>query len=174
MRNSKLTNILLILLLIFNVAFIGKWWLTRRKMHHPKEMNAEPTAVMNDRTKGGMFLIKALALDTMQQKKLNTILEVHYNFLDRYMAAYLRNQTNFFNALKDNQDSSTAFRCADSLGILKVAMERELFLHFQSIKNICNNTQQKQYNDLIDNMSKDFVHHHNALLHIDKPKHDSL
>jgi hypothetical protein len=174
MRNSKLTNILLILLLIFNVAFIGKWWMSRHKMHHPKGEDAEPTAVMNDKGKGGMFLVKSLGLDTIQQKKLNAILAMHYSFLDKYTAAYLRNQTRFFNALKDNPDTAIAFRCADSLGILKVAMERELFMHFQTIKNICNSSQQKQYNDLIDNMSKDFVHHHNALLHPEKTKHDSL
>jgi len=173
MRNTKLTNILLILLLIFNVAFIGKWWLTHHKLHHPKEMEAEPTAVMNDRNKGGMFLVKALGLDTIQQSKLNNILTIHYNFLDRYTSAYLRNQTNFFNALKGNPDSATAFRCADSLGILKIAMERELYLHFQIIKNICNSSQQKQYDGLIDNMAKDFVHHHNLLNNI-KTKPDTL
>jgi len=174
MRNAKLTNILLIILLIFNVAFIGKWWMGHRKMHHSKEMEAEPTSVMNDRTKGGLFLIKSLGLDTIQQKKLNAILTAHYNFLDKYTAAYIRNQSGLFNALKDNSDSTIAFHCADSLGILKVTMERELYLHFQSIKNICNSGQQKQYNELIDNMSKDYVHHHNALLHPEKTKHDTL
>ena len=89
------------------------------------------------------------------------------------MASYVRNQTNFFSALKDNVDSATAFRCADSMGMLKAAMEKELYQHFQSIKNICNSGQQKQYDELIDNMAKDFVHHHNSLYNI-KTKHDSL
>jgi len=174
MRNTKLTNILLIILLIFNVAFLGKWWMGHHKMHHQKETEVEPTSAMNDHTKGGIFLIRSLGLDTIQQKKLNSILAAHYNFLDKYTAAYLRNQTGFFSALKGNSDSTTAFRCADSLGILKVAMEKELYVHFLSIKNICNSAQQKQYDELIDNMSKDFAHHHNAYLHPEKTKHDTL
>jgi periplasmic protein CpxP/Spy len=174
MRNTKVTNILLIILLIFNVAFIGKWWMGRRKMHHPKkEMQTETTSLMNDRSKAGMFLVKSLRFDTAQQKKLDTVLAAHYRFLDKYMGAYIRNQTKLFGALKDNPDSTTAFHCADSLSMLKVAMEKELYLHFLSIKNICNSGQLKQYNELIDNMSHEFVHHHD-FSNTAKPNHDSL
>lgn len=174
MKNTTLTNILLIILLLFNIAFIGKWWMGHHKIHHSKEMDVEPTSAMNDHSKGGIFLIKSLGLDSIQQKTLSTLLAAHYDFLDKYTAAYLRNQTRFFNALKGNPDSATAFHCADSMGILKVAMERELYSHFLSIKNICNSTQQKQYDELIDNISKDFAHHHNAYLHPEKTKHDTL
>ena len=175
MNNTKLTNILLIVLLVFNVVFLGNWWMGHHKPHHPKkESEIETTSLMNDRNKGGMFIVKTLGFDTLQQTKLNNILSVHYDFLDKYMAAYLRNQINLFNSLKNNQDSATAFQCADSLGILKRAMVRELYLNLSSIKNICNSNQQKQYNDLIDNMSKDFVHHHNAILNKPKTNQDSL
>lgn len=172
MRNTKLTNILLIILLIFNVAFIGKWWIGHRKFHHPKK-EVETTTLMNDRYKGGMFLVKTLGLDTLQQKTLDKILAMHYNLLDKYMSAYNREQTKFFNALKNNQDSATAFQCADSLGILKVVMERELYSNFISIKNICNSQQQKQYDELIDNISQECVRHH-TLSNSLKTNHDTL
>jgi hypothetical protein len=173
--NTKLTNILLIILLIFNVAFVGRWWMMgHHKPHHPmKEPKQETTIILHDRNKGEMFLVSTLGLDSLQQKKLDPILESHFNFLDKYMSAYIRNQSNFFNALKNNQDSTTAFRCADSLGLLKVAMERELYLHFLSIKNICNSGQQKQFNELIDNMSREFVHHHD-IHSSEKSNQDSL
>jgi hypothetical protein len=176
MNNTKLTNILLVLLLIFNVAFIGTWWMSHPKFHHPKkEIKPETTILLHDRDRGEMFLVKALNLDTAQQKKLDNILAAHYTFFDKYSNAYLRNQSDFFNALKNTPDSVTAFRSADSLGILKVAMEKELYSHFLSIRNICNSGQQKQYNQLIDNMSKEFVRHHGLIIGT-KPdtNHDTL
>jgi protein CpxP len=173
MKNIKLTNILLILLLIFNVAFIGKWWMGHRKMHHPKKDEIETTTLMNDRSKGGMFLVKSLGFDTVQQKKLDIALAAHYRFLDKYMGAYIRNQIKLFNALKDTPDTTIASHCADSLSILKMTMERELYFHFLSIKNICNSGQLKQYNELIDNMSQEFVQRHD-FSNTAKKKHDSL
>jgi len=172
--NTKLTNILLILLLVFNVTFLGKWWMGHRQFHHAKKaISPETTALLNDRDKGEMFLVKALGFDTLQQRKLDNVLAVHFSFLDKYMNAYVRNQTNLFASLKDNKDSTYAFRCADSMGMLKVAMERELYLNFISIKNICSTGQQEQFNELISNVSKEFVHHHD-LHKSEKADKDSL
>jgi hypothetical protein len=161
MMNTKLTNIILIILLIFNVAFIGKWWMGHKKMHHPKmAAPTETTTILHDKEKGEIFLVKTLGFDSAQQKKLDKVLEAHFNFLAVNMNAYIRNQNNLFSAVKENKDSAYASRCADSLGILKVSMEKELYMHFNSIKNICTAGQQKQFNDLIDNMAKEFVLHH--------------
>jgi hypothetical protein len=174
MRTTQLTNILLIILLLINVAFLGKWWMEQHKFHHTKkDVKTETTMLLHDRTKGGVFLAKTLGLDTLQQKKLDTILGAHFTFLNKYMGAYIRTQSEFFTALKNNQDSTVAFHYVDSLGLLKVSMERELYLHLLRIKNICNTAQQKQYNQLIDNMSMDFVHSHDFLNNT-KPTHDSL
>ncbi len=173
--NTKLTNILLIILLIFNVAFIGKWWMGHGKMHHPQKVaeKAETTTLMNDRTKGEMFLVNTLGFDSTQKKKLDILLDTHFRLHDKYMKAYVRNQTNLFNALKDGMDSVYANRCADSLGILKVAFAKELYGHFSGIKSICTSGQQKQFDDLIDNLDKEFVKHHD-IGNIAKPNQDSL
>jgi len=149
-------------LLIFNVAFVGRWWMTNHKLHHPKKtVDIDNTTLSHDRNKREMFLVKTLNLDSLQQKKLDTILTSHYAFLNKNMTAYVRNQVEFFNTLKNNPDTTTAYRCVDSLAILKVKMEREFYLHLLGIKNICNSQQQQQYNQLIDNISQDFVIHHN-------------
>jgi len=173
--NTKLTNILLILLLVFNVAFIGKWWMGHRKMHHPrKEEPTETTTLMHDRTKGEVFLVKTLGLDTLQQKKLDVIMQAHFNFLDKNMSAYTRNQNNLFKALKNTIDTANVSRYADSIGMLKVAMEKELFMHLSGIKSICNSGQQKQFDALIDNMSMEFVKHHDFHNNNTKENQDSL
>jgi hypothetical protein len=162
MNNTKLTNIILIILLIFNVVFVGRWWMTHHKFHHSKkEAEMDNAPLSHDRNKREMFLVKTLNLDSVQQKKLDTILTSHYAFLNKYMTAYVRNQVEFFNTLKNNPDTVTAFRCADSMAILKIKMEREFYLHLLGLKNICNSQQQTQYNQLIDNVSQDFVIHHN-------------
>lgn len=172
--NTKLTNILLIVLLIFNVAFIGTWWMGHRKMHHPKkDTPVETTTLLNDRTKGEMFLVKTLGFDSVQQKKLDILLQTHFNFRDKYTAAYVRNQTNLFNALKDGKDSAYAGRCADSLGILKTAFSKELYMNFSEIKSVCTPGQLKQFDELIDNMDKEFVKHHD-FSNMARPTQDSL
>ncbi len=172
--NTKLTNILLILLLIFNVAFIGKWWMGHRKMHHPKmDMPVETTTLLHDRTRGEEYLVKTLGLDTVQQKELDVIQAAHFSFLDKNMGAYIRNQNNLFNALKVSNDSVYVSRCADSLGMLKAAMEKEMYMNFASIKTICNPAQQKQFDGLIDDMAKEFMHHHD-FHNNGRTNHDSL
>lgn len=161
MSNTKLTNIILIILLIFNVAFVGRWWMTHHKFHHPKKDNDMGNSTLShDRNKREMFLVKTLNLDSLQQKKLDTILISHYAFLNKYMTAYVRNQVEFFNTLKNNPDTTVAFRCADSLAILKIKMEREFYMHLLGLRNICNNQQQKQYDQLIDDISKEFIDSH--------------
>ncbi|HTA26697.1 MAG TPA: hypothetical protein VK809_02835, partial [Bacteroidia bacterium] len=131
------------------------------KMHHPKtDAPIETTTILHDRTKGEIFLVKTLGLDTIQQKKLEAIQTAHFSFLDKNMSAYIRNQNNLFDALKNNNDTAYVARCADSLGMFKVAMEKELYTNFAAIKAICTSDQQKKFNDLIDNMSKEFLHHH--------------
>ncbi|HTB32014.1 MAG TPA: hypothetical protein VK808_08320 [Bacteroidia bacterium] len=172
--NTKLTNILLILLLIFNVAFVGKWWMGHRKFHQPKKQTerVETTTLLHDPDKAEIYLVKSLGLDSIQQKKLDTILIAHFKFQDRSMSDYIREQTMLFNSLKNRMDS-VAFKCSDSLGVLKVAMERELYLHFIHIRSICNGDQQAKFDELIDNMSKEFVHHHDFHSSA-KAGHDSL
>lgn len=161
MNNTKLTNILLVILLVFNIAFIGVWWVSRPKFHHfKKEVKPETTTLLHDRKNGEIFLVKTLGLDTVQQKKLDNILASHYTFFDKYMGIYIKEQSEFFAAMKNNPDSIAAFRCADSLGALKVIMSKELYRHFLGIKNICTDGQQQQYNKLIDNMTKEFAQHH--------------
>lgn len=177
MNNAKLTNILLILLLLFNLAFVSMWWMGHRKgqMHHlSKDALVETTTLMHDRTKGEIFLVKTLGLDTLQQKKLDNIMAAHFNFLDKNMSAYVRNQSNLFNSLKNSIDTAYASRCADSLGVLKVAMTQEFYSHFASIKAICNSGQQKQFDDIIDTMSKEFLFHHDFSNNKTKGNHDSL
>lgn len=143
--------------------------------HRPHHIQkpVETTTLLMDRSKADIFLVKTLDLDTLQQKELGTILAAHYVFLDKYMTAYINTQCDLFNALKDKPDSATAFRCADSLSKLKVVMEKELFLHFLSIKNICSSSQQAQYNKLIDNISQEFTRHHDFSKSA-KPNHDTL
>ena len=175
MNNTRLTNVLLILLVLFNLAFVAMWWMGHKKMHHPmKDAPVETTTLMHDRTKGEVFLVKTLGLDTVQQKKLDNIMAVHFDYLDKNMSVYKRIQSNLFNSLKNSIDTSYASRCADSLGVLKVAMTQEFYAHFASIKTICNTGQQKQFDDIIDSMSKEFLFHHDFSNNNTKGNHDSL
>ncbi len=136
--------------------------MSHRKYHHPqKPIVTETITLMNDRSKGEIYLVKTLGLDSVQQKKLDKIMETHFTIHDKFLIAYNRNQKNLFNALKDGRDTTFASRCADSLGILKVAMTKEFFSHFSNIKEICSSAQQKQFDELIDNMSAEFLKHHN-------------
>ena len=146
------------------------------RMHHPKKQIEMPVTSIMDKTKEEGFIIKTLGFDSAQKMKLDNLMEAHQKFLDKYMGAYTIMQTNIFNVLKNNGDSVKSMStsvCADSIGKLKSAMENELFNHFSSLKSICTKEQLPKFNELIDNMSNDFVQRHGTHNSL-KTKPDSL
>jgi Spy/CpxP family protein refolding chaperone len=162
MNNNRITNILLILLLAFNLGFVGMMWMGHNKGHkrmHP-DLGPPPTGDSMHNGRGGMFLAKQLDFTEDQQKQLEALRKSHFEKIGQLENAVARNEKNMMSALMGATiDSVKANVCADSIGMLKASIQRELFRHFEGIKKMCNPDQSRKFDDLVKDMSKEFPHH---------------
>jgi Spy/CpxP family protein refolding chaperone len=170
MNNRKITNILLLVLLVFNIGFLGAWWFGHWKAHHPRYGH-----YMAQESKGAMFLAKELNFDQGQQTELDALRKAHFQKIRMLENAVARNEKNMMDAIMANPiDSLRANTYADSIGILKAAVQKELFRHFCSIKKICNPDQSRKFDELMGEMSKEFPHHWEAQKGANEAHHDTM
>lgn len=176
MMNTRLTNSLLIVMLLLNLAFIGSWWFMHSKghnrmAHHDMGGSMPPMHDMKDR--GGMFLIKQLDFSDDQQAKADKIFQAHGDKMKRYQAEISRLQKKIFECIStDTPDSVHAFIYADSLGMWRNQIQKEMFRSSVAIRQICTPDQKKKYDELLQNMGKHFGHQMD--MHGEPMKHDSL
>ncbi len=159
-------------MLILNAAFLGSWWYGHMRAH--RMMMHEHGMFKDHETKGAMFMVQKLGLTDEQQSKLEALRKEHFQKVNGLEMAVSRNEKNMMAALTKNPaDSISAGKCADSIGILKAAMTKELFAHFNNIKKMCTPEQSAKFDELIEQMSKEFPHHfegHNG----EQAHHDSI
>ena len=170
--NTRLTNAILIVMLLLNLAFLGSWWMMhmkgRNKMHHiPGEMHAG----MQD--KGMMFLTKQLDFSDDQQTQADKIFHSHADRMQKYQEQISRFQKEIFKCMSnDVPDSVNAFKYADSLGVCRVEVQKELFRSSVAIRQLCTPDQKKKYDELMQNMGKHIGHQMD--MHGGPMKRDSL
>lgn len=172
MNNRRVTNIILLVLLVFNVGFVGTWWIGHWRAHHRHKMYEH--YMQEHESKGSMFLIKKLDLNQDQQNQLDALRKEHFNKIEQLETAVARNEKNIMAALMLNpMDSVKANACADSIGMLKASMQKELFRHFSAIRKICTPEQSKKFDEMVMEMSKEFPHHFDGH-HGEEMHHDSM
>ena len=174
MKQRTVTNVLLLALLVFNVGFVGSWWYGHWKAH--RMMREEHKHFSGHGSKAGMFLAKQLGLNDEQVQKLEALRKEHFDKIGLMEAAVDRNEKNMMDALMANPtDSAKANMCADSVGILKADIQKELFSHFSSIKKICTPEQNAKFDSLVKEMMAEFPHHWDSYRHESKElHHDSI
>ena len=167
--NRRITNTVLIILLLLNAAFIGSWWIGHWKMHHPHSGMDHFT---DGEDKGMGFLSKQLGLDSIQKKQVEGLWNEHMAKMGKYETEISRFEKQTLDCMtQDAPDSTRAFAYADSAGMVRNAMHKELFRHFTKIKSLCNAEQKKKFDDVLKNMMTKFSHHH---MHPDAMNHDSM
>jgi len=171
--NTRLTNAILIVMLLLNLAFLGSWWMMHIKGHNNKmhHMPGEMHGGMSD--KGGMFLTKQLDFTDEQQAQADKIFHNHADRMQKYQAQIGRLQKEIFKCMtNDTPDSVHAFMYADSVGVYRVEVQREMFRSSLAIRQLCTPDQKKKYDDLMQNMSKHIGHQ--MVMHGGPMKRDSL
>jgi protein CpxP len=172
MKERRITNILLLALLVFNVGFVGSWWYGHMKAH--RMMKEHDMFAMHE-SKGNMYMVKELGLSDEQQAKLEILRKDHFQKVSMLEAAVGRNEKNIMGALaKAPVDSAFANKCADSVGIMKAAIQKELFAHFNNIRKMCTPEQSTKFDGLIEEMSKEFPHHFDGHHGSGEMHHDSM
>jgi periplasmic protein CpxP/Spy len=171
MKNTSVTNIILVLLLIINISFIGCWWYGHWKSHRMMAHNHFAHESM-----GAKFLLKELNFDASQQSQLEALRSNHFQKMKMLETAVARNEKNMMNAIMGNQsDSVHAFLYADSAGILKALMQKELFRHFNDLKKMCNPEQSRKFDDIMKKITEEYPHHTMEMHHgSNEMRHDSM
>jgi Spy/CpxP family protein refolding chaperone len=170
--NTRLTNTILIVMLVLNLAFVGTWWMSKMKqhnrMHHAGDFHS-----MEMHDKGGMFLARQLNFDSNQSARAEKILHEHADKMHRYEMEISRLQRDIFKCMsQDSPDSIHAYMYADSVGMLRIATQKEFFRNSIAIRQLCTPEQKKKYDDLMQNMTRRMNHfweNHSGAGH-----HDSL
>src|SRR6185312_4486363 len=155
----RLTNTLLIVLLIMNLAFIGTWWMHHKRGGHGRDM-MEMHHSHGD--KGMMFLSREIGFDSAQQNKAAKLFDAHAASMKKYQDEISRLQKQIYDCMaKDAPDSTNAFKYADTVGMYRVAMQKEFFRNSLSIRQMCTPEQKKKYYELMLRMTKHLGHHMN-------------
>jgi periplasmic protein CpxP/Spy len=158
MKNTRVINIVLILMLILNAAFIGSWWYGHMKMHRNARQN-RPHFTEHE-SKAANYMSKTLGLSDEQETKLDTLRKEHFRKVEMLEMAVSRNEKNMLSLLSANTvDSAKANVYIDSIGAMKAGIQKELFAHFNSIKKMCNPEQSSKFDALMDQMSKELPRH---------------
>lgn len=166
---TRVTNIILIIMLLLNVAFIGSWWMSHSKMHRTRHSMFEGFDKPGD--KGLQFLMKQLNFNNDQQAQAEKIFSEHIATMQKYQLQIESFQKQIFKCLaQDTPDSVHAFMYADSVGMLRVSMQKEFFRNSFRIRQVCNPEQKKRYDALMQDIVKRLGHNwarHNDTAHPD-------
>jgi protein CpxP len=171
MKDRRVTNILLLVLLVFNVGFLGSWWYGHMQAH--KMMREMHEHFSGHDSKASMFLIKELGLNDEQQKQLEVLRKEHFQKIETMEGTIVKYEKGMMNAIMANPvDSNLANKYSDSVGMMKAAIQKELFRHFSSIKKICTPEQSNKFDRLVEEMSK--AHHWDTHHSSEEMHHDSM
>ncbi|HTA83608.1 MAG TPA: hypothetical protein VK783_11755 [Bacteroidia bacterium] len=171
--NTRLTNSILIVMLVLNLAFIGTWWMTKMKEHNRTHRDAGGFRTMNMQDKGMAFLTRQLGFNDDQQAKADKIFHEHADKMHKYEMEVGRLQKEIFKCMaQDSPDSIHAFMYADSVGMWRMATQKEFFRSSIAIRQLCTTEQKKKYDDLMQNMTKRL--NHSWENHPGAGHHDSL
>ena len=168
--NTRLTNTILIVLLLLNAAFVGVWWLHHGHGHkmHPNNNHFD-----HGQDRGMDFLVKELNLDSTQKKQVEALWKEHSATMSKYNAGIARFEKQTLDCMmQDSPDSTRAFAYADSAGMLRNIAHKELFRHFTKVRQLCNTDQKKKFDEIVKKMVMKFSHHRNP--HDSITKQDSM
>ena len=142
LAKQKLTNILIIVLVIINLGCLSFIWF--REVNHSK---IPPPHL--DRENVNHFLDQQLNLNTDQEKKFEKFRQEHFETSRKYedkIAKYRRGiLTESFNQKPDMQKIYTL---SDSIGLVQKEYEMFLSEHFQKLASVCTPEQREKLKDI--------------------------
>jgi hypothetical protein len=116
--STRLTNSILIVLLLLYLAFAGHWLINRSRRNNEGQ-NREAM-------KGAIFLSGKLNFDSAQRDQVKKLLMAHAGKIRKYKRDISRLSEEIFK-YTDMQvpDTVHAYLCADSIGIYRATMQKE-------------------------------------------------
>lgn len=140
---NKWGAILILLLIILNMATITAFWLLRGD--HRMGPVAEP------RSNAMEFLIKELAFDSSQKQQLLLLKEDHQQKMREVRRNNKEVKDALFALLKNTDTPDSVIeKAAGASVVYDVQAEIITFKHFQQIRKLCNETQKKKFDSIIE------------------------
>lgn len=142
LTKQKTYLILIIILIVINVSVLVILWLGRSEL--PKRFPQNPQNV-------NMFLQKELGLNEKQDDQLKQIRQNLFdstNIIDKQI--WIKKRELQDEAFKENPDSLKVNVIIMEISALQSQVEKYMFKHFSSIKNILNDDQILKFKKLLD------------------------
>jgi Spy/CpxP family protein refolding chaperone len=156
MNNTKLTNIILILLLAFNVLFLGSWWYGHWKAHRISRHG-----MCGNPGKGEKFFCRKLNLSSSQQAQYEALGKSHLQKIKSMENEKAEYDIKMMEILIHNPaDSARAFLYGDSAGMVKARMMKEMYRHLNDLRMMCTPEQTVEFDSLMKKMTEEFPLYH--------------
>lgn len=140
-NKNKWGTIAFILLVILNLATLTAFWIMKdRRMG----MGQEPRSGVVE------FLVKELGFDSIQKQKLMGLREEHQLKIQDLRKNNREAKNAFFDLLPQTEISDSTLLKASASSV-RFDQESDIltFRHFQQIRNLCTDTQQKKFDSVI-------------------------
>jgi len=127
-----------VLLLLANVATIFIFWMD--KSRHQQRGNEQPD----------QFIIRELAFDNNQQQQFRELVKVHRERAEQ-LRGQVRNAKDRFFSLLQQPGTTDSMKSIAAGEVSKVTEQLDIltFEHFQQVRALCNSSQQKKFDDII-------------------------
>ena len=145
LSKQKLTNILIIILIIINIGSLSFIWY--KEVHRPP-LPPSPQNPPN-RENVNRFLDKELNLNEEQEQKFKELRKEHFENTRKFddkIAGYKREILS--ESFKQNPDIQKIKALTDSIGSLQEAYELFLSEHFQKLASLCKPGQREKLKDI--------------------------
>jgi protein CpxP len=138
---NKWWAIAFVLLVALNVATLLTFWLVKEKRQGPPPVQQSGIVA---------FLTKELSFDSLQKQKLVQLLEEQQKNMREIRRNNRGAKDAFFALLKQENIADSAIQnAAKESARYESQMDVLTFKHFQSLRNLCNETQKKKFDSII-------------------------
>jgi Spy/CpxP family protein refolding chaperone len=145
LSKQKLTNILIIILVIVNLGCLSFIWF--READRPSLPPLPPNPP--DRENVTRFLDKELDLNEVQEQKFDELRKEHFKTTENFEEKIAGFKKDILSeSFKNNPDSQKIEALADSIGSVQKRYELFLSEHFQKLSSICKPEQREKLKDI--------------------------
>ncbi len=137
---NKWAAIIILLLVALNIATLASFFLLRNR---PPGREANQSGAME-------FLVKELGFDSVQQQKLMVFKQDHRQKMQEVRRKNREVKEALFDLLKNTDTPDSVIeKAANASVVYDVESEIITFKHFQQIRSLCNETQKKKFDAVI-------------------------
>jgi len=151
-KQNKVLLIIIIVLILLNIVSIGGMWMIQSEKKRNSEMKIHipphgKQEIMKDRF--DMLGIE-LRFDHEQMENFKIIRADHHKkIIEKSGQIHEKKRDILFETIKQQPDLSRIDSVSKEIGVILVAIEREISVHLIEIRNICRDEQKHQFDNII-------------------------